>query len=340
MPRYARLAAFVATSAALTAWIGGEIVGFEGRVDRYRLGATFGDVTNLEEGDPVKLAGVPVGSVRSVDLVQGEAVVSFEVDRDVDIPVDSTVSVQAQDLLGRRLLRLDPGDSPTLLADGDVVAETASAVHLGDLVNELGPLLEAVRPEQVNALVSALDEALTGNRETVAGLTTDLAAVLDTAASRGETIASLTDDYALLVDEVARRDRSIQRLLDNLVLLTGTFQASEDVLVEALETLPGTTEALQALLADNADEVDSLLADLQVITTSLRPSLDEVDVIAAGLPTVLQEVWSLLDEGRYIKIDFACVASSPPPCPHPVAGQTDTPEDAGLAETLLGVLGL
>lgn len=340
MFRYTRLVLFVAVSGALTFWIGSEIVGFEGSVDRYSLEATFADATNLGPGDPVKLAGVRIGAVESVELVTGKAVVSFGVDRDVDLPIDTTVSVQAQDLLGRRLLRLDPGQSANLLGDGDVVTDTSSAVHLGDLINELGPLLEAVRPEQVNALVSALNDAITGNRETVAGLTTDLATVLDTAARRSETIASLTDDYALLIGEVARRDRSIQRLLDNLVLLTETFQASEDVLIDALDTLPATTDALRALLADNAENLDSILTDLAAVTQSLRPALDEVDFIAAGLPTVLEKVWSVLDEGRYIKINFACVSSTPPPCPHPVVGQTDIDEDAGLAETLLGVLGL
>lgn len=340
MLRHPRLVLFVAISSALTVWIGSEIVGFEGRVDRYQLEATFADATNLGPGDPVKLAGVRVGTVGSVELVSGTAVISFAVDREVALPVDSAVSVQAQDLLGRRLLRLDPGRSPDLLGDGGVVADTSSAVHLGDLINELGPLLEAVRPEQVNSLVSALSEAVAGKRETIAGLTTDLATVLETAAARSDTIASLTDDYAVLVSEVADRDRSIQRLLDNLVLLTETFQASEDVLIDALETLPATTDALRTLLTESAEDLDSILADLATVTRSLRPALDEVDVIAGGLPTVLEKVWSVVDEGRYIKINFSCVSPTPPPCPHPVVGQTDTEEDAGLAETLLEVFGL
>ncbi|HEU5084913.1 MAG TPA: MlaD family protein [Acidimicrobiales bacterium] len=339
MLRHARLLAFLGISGFLTFWIGAEITGFERSQDRYELSATFADVGTLGAGDPVKLAGVRVGSVRAVRLEAGEAVVRFAVDREVELPEDSTVAVQAQDLLGRRLLSIEPGDGRRLLADGDVVTDASSAVELGDLVNELGPLLEAVRPDQVNALVTALNEALTGNRDTISGLTTDLATVLDTAASRSDTIASLTEDYALLVDEVARRDRSIQRLLENLVRLTETFQASEDVLVDALDTLPGTTSALQALLTDNAEDLDALLADLSTVTSSVRPSLDQVDRILAGLPLFLEDAWSLLDEGEYIKINFACVAATPPPCPHPLVGRAGA-SDADLGETLLGVLGL
>ncbi len=340
MLRYTRLLVFVVVSGTLTVWIGSQITGFERSTDRYQLHAAFDDATNLGAGDPVKLAGVRVGKVRSVQLAAGHAEVSFDVDQGVDLPEDSTVSVQAQDLLGRRELRLDPGTSDHMLAYGDVMEHTTSAVHLGELINELGPLLEAVRPEQVNQLVSALDDALSGNRETIAGLTTDLATVLDTVASRSDTIASLTDDYSVLIDQVGRRDQSIQRLLDNLLRLTDTFHASEDVLVDALDTLPATTDSLRALLDDNAANVDSMLTDLATVTDSLRPKLDDVDTILGGLPTVLQSVWSVVDEGQYIKIDFACVSGTPPPCPHPVSGQNDVGDGAGLAETLVGVLGL
>lgn len=340
MLRYARLITFVTVSVALTLWIGGEIAGYERSVDRYDLTATFADATNLETGDPVKLAGVRIGSVGAVELVAGEALVTFGIDRGIELPSDSEVSVQAQDLLGRRLLRIDPGSAATMLGDGDEIERTTSAVNLGDLVNELGPLLEAVRPDQVNALVSALNEAVAGNRQTIAGLTTDLASVLDTAASRSATIASLTDDYGLLIDEVARRDGSIQQLVDNLVLLTQTFQASEDVLVDALDTLPGTTDALRSLLADNAAEADQIIADLATITQALQPRLDDVDAVIGGLPTVLERVWSVVDGGRYIRINFACVSATPPPCPHPVVAQTDADEGADLGATLLEVLGL
>ena len=336
MLRYWRLVVFVAVSGVLTFVIATEIAGFEGSTDRYDLVATFDDVTNLGAGDPVKLSGVRVGTVSNIELVTGEAIVAFAIDTSVALPTDSRVLVQAIDLLGRRQLRLEPGVGTTMLTDGDEMTNTTSAVHLGDLINELGPLLEAVRPDQVNALVGALNDALAGNRETISGLTRDLAAVLDSAASRSELIGSLIDDYSLLVGEVASRDTDIGRLLENLVRLTETFQASEDVLVSALEEIPAATEGLRVLLEDSAADVESILEDLAAITTSLRPRIGDIDTVVAGLPTILEEVWSVVDGGEYVRINFACVASTPPPCPSPVVGADA--ESPGLAEVLLEVL--
>lgn len=328
-----RFVVFFATSVVLTLWLGARIAGVDRGADRYDLVASFDDATNLQVTDPVKLAGVPVGRVRSVTLVDGRAEVRFSVDRDVALPADTVVAVRSQDLLGRRLLRLEPGVASAMLGDGDRVSQTVSAVELGALINELGPLLEAVRPEQVNELVRALNVALDGRQESVAGITTDLATFLDTLASRSDTIASLVDDYGVLVAEVANRDRSIQTLIDNLVLLAETFDASDAVLTEALDTVPGVATDLRALLDANADHLDSLLADLDLIGADVRGQLDDVDAIAAGLPEALASLFSAFDDGEFVNINFNCVSSSPPPCPHPDAGD-EQDDSSGLAELL------
>lgn len=328
-----RFFVFFALSVGLTLWLGARIAGVDRGADRYALTAGFDDATNLQVSDPVKLAGVPVGRVSKVVLVQGRAEVTFSVDRSVALPTDTVVAIRSQDLLGRRLLRLDPGSATSMLGDGDRVEQTSSAVELGALINELGPLLEAVRPEQVNELVQALNEALAGQQDTVAGLTTDLATFLDTLASRSDTIASLIDDYGVLIDEVASRDRSIQALVDNLVLLAATFDASDEVLAQALDTVPGVASDLRALLEANADNVDSLLADLDVIGADVRAQLDDVDAIAAGLPDALAALFSAFDDGEFVNINFNCVSTSPPPCPHPDVG--DEQDDTGGLRDLL-----
>lgn len=341
MTKHLRIILFAGSSLAFTLWIGLQIAGIDRGADRYELQATFEDATNLQLTDPVKLAGVPVGRVTSLRLERGVAQVTFSVDRSVVLPSDSVVAIRSQDLLGRRILRLEPGTASEVLMDGDTVAETESAVELGALINELGPLLEAVRPQQVNTLVNALNEALAGNQARLADTTVDLASLLDTLASRSSTIESLIDDYGVLSAEVAARDTQIQQLVDNLVLLTETFAASEQVLIDALDTLPGVADDLRVLLTERAADLDTVLGNLAAIGSDVRAQLDDVDVIAAGLPLALQDLFSIVDNGQFVNLDFACVATDPPPCPHPDLGdeQSDVPPDlTGLESLLDGLL--
>ena len=113
-----RFGAFAALSTFLTVVIGLQIarISFE---DRYELTATFDDVSGLFPGDDVKLAGVAVGSVGSIDVQGGRAVVALEVAEDVALPPDSEVAIRWRNLIGQRYVELRPGTTAGRLGDGD-----------------------------------------------------------------------------------------------------------------------------------------------------------------------------------------------------------------------------
>lgn len=330
-----RFAAFLLVSGGLTVWIGLQIAGTELGAERYELAAAFEDATNLRDGDPVRLAGVPVGAVTHVEVRDGLAWVEFEVDDTVELPVDSEVAVRAQNLLNVRELVLTPGDEGALLGPGDRMENASSAVELGNLINELGPLLEAVDPNQVNDLVMALNEALGGNRARIAGLTGDFEQVLGTLASRSETIGELIEDYGVVSAEVARRDRQIQQLVDNLVLLTATFDESEQTLVHALETFPGFSQRLAGLLSENAGNLDSILADLAALGTLTRENRQLVDDVIRLAPPALLDLTTITDRGEVLVNNYLCTGAHPPPCDHPI---TDEPPGGSTEDVIRELL--
>jgi phospholipid/cholesterol/gamma-HCH transport system substrate-binding protein len=315
--RRAFFAVFAVVSVGLTVWIGAQLSGFERDSGRSRHHATFADATNLQTGDPVRVSGVRVGKVVGVRVVAGQAAVDFELSAELALPVDSEVAVRSQNIIGIRELVVQPGTSSTILADGEEMEITSSAVDLGALINEIGPLLEAVSPDQLNTLVEALNQTLAGNRETIAGVTSDFTAVLDSLAGRSDTIAQLIADYGTLSGELAARDRQIQRLLDNLVLLTETFDASEATMVAALDELPAFAQHLDQLLDANATNLHTLLTDLAVLTGRVGSELDTLDAAVAGLPTSVASLFGVANLGELLVSNFVCTAETPPPCPHP-----------------------
>lgn len=327
--------AFAVVSVFATLWLAFEIVGFSPFDDRYDMTATFEDATGLRAGDPVRLSGVPVGQVDSVALEAGHAVVGFSVDSGVDIPVDSTVAVRARNIIGQRQLVLTPGSASRMYEDQDErvfdPADTEDAVELGSLVNELGPLLEAVDPEKLNELSRVLTETLSGNREPIRDITSDLSTVVADLASRRDTIAQLIDDYETIVGEVGRRDLQIQQLIDNIVLLSETFNASEDVLVDALETLPGFSDRLSALLQTNAGNLDSIVRDLALITDTVSANVDKVATFAETAPASLRDLINVSGRGDFLVLNALCVQDRPPPCAHPLteSGSSDVDEIIG-----------
>lgn len=340
LTKYFKFWAFAVVSVLATLWLGFEIVGFSPFDDRYGLTASFEDATGLRAGDPVRLSGVPVGQVGSVRLESGHAVVDFAVDSDVDLPVDSTVAVRARNIIGQRELLLTPGTASKMYADLDRddrtfdPANTDDAVELGNLVNELGPLLEAVDPEKLNELSRVLTETLAGNREPIQNITSDLSTVVAQLAERRDTIAQLIDDYQVIVGEVGRRDLQIQQLIDNIVLLTETFNASEDVLVQALDELPGFADRLAVLLSTNAGNLDSILRDLALVTDTVSANVDKVATFAETAPASLRGLITVSGRGDFLALNAICVQDRPPPCQHPLTESGSSDVDEIIAEIL------
>src|SRR5690606_5656373 len=122
--------------------------------------------------------GLTVGAVEDIEVVDGQARVTFAVDRAVQLPVDSVVSVRWRNLIGQRYLGLVPGEATDFLADGDTMTEARNVVDLGRLVNQLVPLARSVSPDQINEILTALLEAFEGNDQVFDDMLADLNGVL------------------------------------------------------------------------------------------------------------------------------------------------------------------
>ena len=106
-----------------------------GTSSSYRLYAMFNRVDGLAIGDDVQVGGVPVGEVDSMTLGPNyRARVGFSVAEDVQIPEDTSVSIQTDGLFGRKFVVLEPGGAESMLADGGVITFTQDSLIVGELL--------------------------------------------------------------------------------------------------------------------------------------------------------------------------------------------------------------
>lgn len=105
----------------------------------YDVSAEFTNIGGLKDRAPVKLAGVRVGTVKSIVLDQKsmDAKVTMAIaDRYDQIPEDSYAKIMTSGLLGDQFISLSPGGSPTNLKNGSVLDNTQSALQLEDLIGK------------------------------------------------------------------------------------------------------------------------------------------------------------------------------------------------------------
>ncbi len=234
--------------------------------------AEFSNVTGLENGDFVRIAGVEVGQVKKVAIQPDTtALVEFTADDSVVLTEGSRAVIRYDDLIGGRYLALEEGTGGTKKINaGDTIplARTSPALDLDALIGGFRPLFRALDPEQVNALSGQLIAALQG---------------------QGGTINSFLSQTAALTNTLADRDQLIGQVITNLNVVLGSlgdqsdqFAKAVDALAELVEGLAERRTDISTGLAHTSNAAGTVADLLSQARPPLKKTIDETDR-AAGI---------------------------------------------------------
>lgn len=104
--------------------------------ESYPLTASFRSVEGISVGSDVRLAGVKVGTITSLELNPQTffADAEIQVRNDVQLPTDSAILISSEGLLGGNFVELLPGGALENLGPGDEIEDTQGAVSLISLL--------------------------------------------------------------------------------------------------------------------------------------------------------------------------------------------------------------
>lgn len=209
---------------------------FGEKANTYR--AEFTNVTGLENGDFVRIAGVEVGKVEKVSIQDDTtALVEFTADQSVVLTEGNRAVIRYDDLIGGRYLALQEGAGGTAkLNPGDTIplARTSPALDLDALIGGFRPLFSALDPDQVNALSGQLIAAFQG---------------------QGGTIGSFLNQTAALTNTLADRDQLIGEVIVNLNSVLGSLGGQSDQFSKAIDSLDELVKGLEARKQDISNSV-------------------------------------------------------------------------------------
>lgn len=236
----------------------------------------------LRAGDVVRVAGLEVGSVESVEARGDTVEVGFELDEDAGLTADTTSQVKLVSLLGERYLDLAPGDGPPLDDGGTIPADQA----VGSYTLERFWLEGAPRVEQLD--LEAIGQA-------VDTLSTDLAT------APGDVRAAL-DGMTRVSDLVAARGQQLDDLLASTRSVTSTLIDQQDEL-DALTTDAGLVlrmvvqrrEAIRLLLRDGRRLVTRLTGLVRTQQGALEPALRDARTVLGTLTRHRRDLDRLLE---------------------------------------------
>ncbi len=270
------------------------IIGNLSFADSTEYKAEFVDATGVVKGDDIRVAGVKVGTVSGVEIVdRTRALVTFTVQKDTALSKATHASIRYRNLVGQRYISLaqEVGDSERL-ADGATipVAQTSPALDLTVLFNGFKPLFQALSPSDINKLSYEIVQVFQGEGGTLEGLLSHTASVTSTLAGRDELIGSLIDNLNEVLDHIGDRDEQLSELIV-------TFRTFVHGLKSDRQAILGSLEDISHLSVQTADLVSGIrqpfvedIKQLRAFTANLDKNKGEIDRALQVLPIKLNKV--------------------------------------------------
>lgn len=254
--------------------------------------ARFTDVSGLLVGDDVRIAGVRVGSVESIELVDRRiAQVSFTVDEGVRLPASVTASVLYKNLIGQRYLALDRGPGPPgeVLAPGGLIPlqRTTPPLNLTVLFNGFTPLLAGLDPAQINRLSFEIVQVLQGQGGTVESLLASTASLTAEIADRDRVIGEVITNLNAVLDTVNARDEQLSSLIVQLQRLVSGLAADRAPIGQAISSLDQLAGTTAGLVGEARPLVRDDITALGALTTNLADSEQVIDGVLQFMPEKL-----------------------------------------------------
>jgi phospholipid/cholesterol/gamma-HCH transport system substrate-binding protein len=227
------------------------------------------------QGQTVRTAGVEIGQIGKVDLEDGQAVVTLQLEKKYKgyVRQDATALLRTKTGLKDMFIEIDPGTGKPLPAGGRIqVQNTAPDVDPDEVLSAL----DTDTRDYLQLLVSGAGKGLKGRgndlRETFARLgplNRDLARVTTAVERRKHNLSNLVNKYGLLTEELGTKDREIVRLVRSSNAVFEALASQDTEISDAVRRLPSTLRQTSATLS----KVDTLGGRLRPALESLRPPI-------------------------------------------------------------------
>ena len=256
--------------------------------------AEFVDATGVVKGDDVRIAGVKVGSVKDVQVInRTRALVTFDVQDDTPLRRSTHASIRYRNLVGQRYISLtqDIGDTSLMAEDDTIpVGQTSPALDLTVLFNGFKPLFQALSPDDLNKLSYEIVQVFQGEGGTLEGLLSHTASLTNTLADRDQVISSLIDNLNEVLAHVGDRDQQLNELITSFRTFIGGLKKDRGAILSSLDQISRLSVETSQLVSGIRKPFVDDIHHLRGFAKNLDDGKAELDRALQVLPIKLNKV--------------------------------------------------
>jgi len=248
------------TIAALVAvLIGGAYVLFSAAGGGRKIVGYFASAVGIYPGDQVRILGVPVGSIDSIEPRASDVKITMSVSGDVKVPKDAKAVIMSPNLVSARFIQLTPAytGGAVLPQDGSIdLARTAVPVEWDEVKQALTQLAVELGPAS-GSMQGPLGAAINQAANTLDG--------------KGESFHNALQELSQVAGRLGDSRSDIFGTVKNLQVLVNALSASNEQIVQ----FAGNVASVSQVLADSSHHLDNTLGTLNKALSDVRGFLHE-----------------------------------------------------------------
>ncbi|HYG95305.1 MAG TPA: MCE family protein [Nocardioides sp.] len=271
-----------------------------------RLEAEFTDVAGISPGDPVRIAGLPVGTVEGVRVERDHAVVELTVQTDVALGDRTSATLSLDTLLGQSSLVLEPAGTGDLAAGATIpLSRTTTPFGVTDALLQSAEELEPIDTRRLTRAVRAVSSTIDPAAPEVRTAATGLSALSQVITRRELQVRELFEQTAEIAGTLGERSEDLVTLIDNSAQIFSTLAARQEVIRSLLRSTGDLAATVNAVIRENSDELTPALRDLRAVLDVLRENQDDLDESLRLLAPYLRYFVNVIGNGRWFDGTFA-----------------------------------
>ncbi|MVU80778.1 MCE family protein [Nocardia sp. ET3-3] len=230
--------------------------------------ADFTDASGLHINGDIRIKGVRVGKVESIELIRqgGRSIaeVGFSLQKRYQLSENTVLAVKYQNLTGVRYIDLEPPAQPGKPVTHLTTAVTKPSFDITQLFNGLQPVLSTMSTDEINNFTQNAISLLQGDGSGLAPMMDSAQQLADLARDRQQVLSTLATNLSRIADTMGGRSPQVMDFLQSLSYSVGQAMTVLDQFQKTAVFGPEFTAPVHRLILElglsHDMNIDQLLA--------------------------------------------------------------------------------
>jgi len=248
----------------------------------------FTSAVGLYPGDEVRILGVPVGQVDTIEPRPSDVKITMSVSKDVKIPKDAEAIVVSPNLVSARFIQLTPAyTGGAVLPDGGSIGLSRTAVpvewdEVKEALTQLAVSLSPAAGQMQGPLGAAINQAadtLDGNGQSFHNVLRELAQAAGRLGDSRNDIFGTVKNLQVLVDALSDSNEQIVQFAGNVASVSQVLADSSRHLDNTLGTLNKALSDVRGFLHENNATLIETVNNLNDFAKTLSDQSDNIEQV-------------------------------------------------------------